>query len=82
MQLMSQQGSDRIQEVETLLLYKPMGRSAQTGQMDYQPVTTIVPRHLDSLTFIVTQRAELKTLPISFLVPIGSQPADPRTFFH
>jgi hypothetical protein len=55
------------------LPYSPPVRTMQNGRISYRMVPPVVPKHLDSLTLNVLQRAELRTIPISFVVPISNQ---------
>jgi hypothetical protein len=56
----------------------PPVRTVQNGRVIYRMPPPSVPTHLDHLTLNVSQRAELRTVPVTFVVPIGDQ-APPST---
>ena len=51
----------------------PVRTVLHNGQVTYRPAPNTMPKHLNSLTLNVVQSAELRAIPISFVVPIGSQ---------
>ena len=76
------------QMLENLRLpFSPPVRIVRNGQVTYQAPSGNVPKHLDTLTISVVQTAELRSIPISFVVPINAQapsntyPAVRRPFF-
>lgn len=54
--------------------FAPPTRVVRNGRTFYEPTPPAIPKHLDHLTLTVMQRAELKSIPVSFLVPIGAAP--------
>jgi len=60
------------------LPFSPPIRTVKNRRVTFQTTPNSVPKHLNALTLSVIQTAELKTIPISFVVPIGNQaPAAP-----
>ena len=83
----SQPGAPMQMLANLRLPYAPPIRTMlPNGQVTYRPAPNTVPKHLNSLTLSVVQSAELRAIPISFVVPIGSQaaarafPGVPRSF--
>ncbi len=68
------------------LPFTPPVRTVQNGRVTFRMAPSVVPKHLNSLTFSVVQQAELRSIPISFTVPINAQapvrqaPGSPRRF--
>lgn len=52
---------------------RPVPHRLPNGQMVFSGGGSTLPPHLDHLTLTVTEQAELRTIPISFLVPIARQ---------
>ncbi|MGI4789385.1 MAG: hypothetical protein ACRYFS_11120 [Janthinobacterium lividum] len=52
---------------------QPIRKTLRTGQVIYRMPPNVVPKHLNSLTLNVVQSAELRSIPISFVVAIGNQ---------
>lgn len=57
--------------------FAPPIRTVRDGRMVFLPAPPALPKRLDHLTLTVVQRAELRSIPISFLVPIGNSPPPP-----
>lgn len=71
-------GSQRPgQPVEMLmslrLPYAAPVRTVQNGRVFFRSIPPAPPNHLNSLTFSVVQQAALRSVPISFVVPIAAQ---------
>ncbi len=62
------------QMLESLQLpFSPPVPTMQNGRMIYKSPPNHVPKYLNTLTLSVVQTAELRTIPISFVVPVGAQ---------
>lgn len=57
--------------------FAPPTRVVRNGRTFYESSPPAVPKHLDHLTLTVVQRTELRSIPVSFLVPIGAPPPSP-----
>lgn len=55
------------------LPFSPPIRTVKNGRVMYQTAPNSVPKHLNTLTLDVVQTAELRTIPISFIVPVSAQ---------
>ncbi len=63
------------------LPFSPPIRTVQNGRVTYRQVPSSVPKHLDTLTLGVVQTAELRSIPVSFVVPVDNQaPAVRRSY--